>query len=178
MGEALTGRVVNALGQPVDGKGPIDTKEFRAIERYAPGVVDRRSVKEPLQTGLKAIDAMIPDRPRPARADHRRPRTGKTAIGIDTIINQKGHGRHLLLRRHRSESSRPSPTSSKSFEDAGAMDYTTVIVAGATQPAPLQYVAPYAGCAMAEYFATPATRPHHLRRPLASKPSPTASCRC
>ena len=151
VGEALVGRVVNALGQPVDGKGPIDAKEFRAIERYAPGVVDRRSVKEPLQTGIKSIDAMI--------AIGRGQReliigdrgTGKTAIAVDTIINQKGQGVfcfYVAIGQKRSTVAQVV----KVLEDTGAMAYTTVVVASASESAPLQYIAPYAGCAMGEYF--------------------------
>ena len=151
VGEALTGRVVNSLGQPVDGKGPIDTKEFRAIERYAPGVVDRRSVKEPLQTGLKAIDAMIPIGRGQRELIIGDRGTGKTAIGIDTIINQKGQGVfcfYVAIGQKRSTIAQVV----KVLEDAGAMAYTTVVVASASESAPLQYLAPYAGCAMAEYF--------------------------
>src|SRR6266567_3448268 len=132
VGEAMTSRVVDALGQPIDGKGPIDAKEFRPIERYAPGVVDRRSVKEPLQTGLKAIDAMIP-------------------IGRDTIINQKGQGVYCFYVAIGQKRSTVAQVV-KVLEDTGAMAYTTVVVASASESAPLQYIAPYAGCAMAEYF--------------------------
>ena len=151
MGEALIGRVVNALGQPVDGKGPIDAKEFRAIERYAPGVVDRRSVKEPLQTGLKAIDAMIPIGRGQRELIIGDRGTGKTAIGIDTIINQKGQGVfcfYVAIGQKRSTVAQVV----KMLEDTGAMAYTTVVVASASESAPLQYLAPYAGCAMGEYF--------------------------
>jgi len=151
VGEALVGRVVNALGQPVDGKGPIDTTEFRAIERYAPGVVDRRSVKEPLQTGLKAIDAMIPIGRGQRELIIGDRGTGKTAIGIDTIINQKGQGVfcfYVAIGQKRSTVAQVV----KVLEDAGAMAFTTVVVASASESAPLQYLAPYAGCAMAEFF--------------------------
>ncbi len=135
VGEAMISRVVNALGQPVDGKGPINAKESRAIERYAPGVVDRRSVKEPLQTGL-----IIGDR-----------QTGKTAIGVDTIINQKGQGVYCFYVAIGQKRSTVAQVV-KVLEDTGAMAYTTVVVASASESAPLQYIAPYAGCAMAEYF--------------------------
>jgi len=151
VGEALVGRVVNALGQPVDGKGPIDAKEFRPIERYAPGVVDRRSVKEPLQTGLKAIDAMIPIGRGQRELIIGDRGTGKTAIGIDTIINQKGQGVfcfYVAIGQKRSTVAQVV----KVLEDSGAMAYTTVVVASASESAPLQYIAPYAGCAMGEYF--------------------------
>jgi F-type H+-transporting ATPase subunit alpha len=151
VGEALIGRVVNALGQPVDGKGPIDAKEFRAIERYAPGVVDRKSVKEPLQTGIKAIDAMIPIGRGQRELIIGDRGTGKTAIGVDTIINQKGQGVfcfYVAIGQKRSTVAQVV----KVLEDTGAMAYTTVVIASASESAPLQYIAPYAGCAMGEYF--------------------------
>ncbi len=151
VGEALVGRVVNALGQPVDGKGPIDSKEFRAIERYAPGVVDRRSVKEPLQTGIKSIDAMIPIGRGQRELIIGDRGTGKTAIGVDTIINQKGQGVfcfYVAIGQKRSTVAQVV----KVLEDAGAMGYTTVVIASASESAPLQYIAPYAGCAMGEFF--------------------------
>jgi F-type H+-transporting ATPase subunit alpha len=151
VGEALVGRVVNALGQPVDGKGPIPTKEFRPIERYAPGVVDRRSVKEPLQTGLKAIDSMIPIGRGQRELIIGDRGTGKTAIGVDTIINQKGQDVfcfYVAVGQKRSTVAQVV----KILQDSGAMAYTTVIVASASEPAPLQYIAPYAGVTMGEYF--------------------------
>jgi F-type H+-transporting ATPase subunit alpha len=151
VGEALVGRVVNALGQPVDGKGPIDAKEFRAIERYAPGVVDRKSVKEPLQTGIKSIDAMIPIGRGQRELIIGDRGTGKTAIGVDTIINQKGQGVfcfYVAIGQKRSTVAQVV----KVLEDTGAMAYTTVVIASASESAPLQYIAPYAGCAMGEYF--------------------------
>jgi F-type H+-transporting ATPase subunit alpha len=151
VGEAMVGRVVNALGQPVDGKGPIDAKEFRPIERYAPGVVDRRSVKEPLQTGLKPIDAMIPIGRGQRELIIGDRQTGKTAIGVDTIINQKGQGVYCFYVAIGQKRSTVAQVV-KVLEDTGAMSYTTVVVASASESAPLQYVAPYAGCAMAEYF--------------------------
>jgi F-type H+-transporting ATPase subunit alpha len=151
VGEALTGRVVNALGLPVDGKGPIATQEYRPIERYAPGVVDRRSVKEPLQTGLKAIDAMIPIGRGQRELIIGDRGTGKTAIGVDTIINQKGQDVfcfYVAIGQKRSTVAQVV----KVLEDAGAMAYTTVVVASASEPAPLQYIAPYAGVTMGEFF--------------------------
>ena len=151
VGEALTGRVVNALGQPIDGKGPIATTEFRTVERYAPGVVDRRGVKEPLQTGIKAIDAMIPIGRGQRELIIGDRGTGKTAIGVDTIINQKGQGVfcfYVAIGQKRSTVAQVV----KILEDTGAMAYTTVVVASASESAPLQYLAPYAGCAMGEYF--------------------------
>src|ERR671937_1339730 len=151
VGEAIVGRVVNALGQPVDGKGPINAKESRPIERYAPGVVDRRSVKEPLQTGLKAIDAMIPIGRGQRELIIGDRGTGKTAIGVDTIINQKGQDVfcfYVAIGQKRSTVAQVV----KVLEDAGAMAFTTVVVASASEPAPLQYIAPYAGVTMGEYF--------------------------
>src|SRR6185312_5729358 len=151
VGEALVGRVVNALGQPVDGKGAVATKEFRPIERYAPGVVDRQSVREPLQTGLKAIDAMIPIGRGQRELIIGDRGTGKTAIGVDTIINQKGQGVfcfYVAIGQKRSTVAQVV----KILEDTGAMAYTTVVIASASESAPLQYIAPYAGCAMGEYF--------------------------
>src|SRR5262245_35272798 len=151
VGEALIGRVVNALGQPVDGRGAIDAKEFRSIERYAPGVVDRRSVKEPLQTGLKAIDAMIPIGRGQRELIIGDRQTGKTAIGVDTILNQKGQDVYCFYVAIGQKRSTVAQVV-KVLEDTGAMAYTTVVVASASESAPLQYIAPYAGCAMAEYF--------------------------
>jgi F-type H+/Na+-transporting ATPase subunit alpha len=151
VGEALTGRVVNALGQPIDDKGPIATTEFRPIERYAPGVVDRRSVKEPLQTGLKAIDAMIPIGRGQRELIIGDRGTGKTAIGVDTIINQKGQDVfcfYVAIGQKRSTVAQVV----KILEDAGAMAFTTVVMASASEPAPLQYIAPYAGVTMGEFF--------------------------
>jgi len=151
VGEALVGRVVNALGQPVDGKGPIPATEFRPIERYAPGVVDRRPVKEPLQTGLKAIDSMIPIGRGQRELIIGDRQTGKTAIGVDTIINQAGQGVfcfYVAVGQKRSTVAQVV----KGLEESGAMAYTTVVTASASEPAPLQYIAPYAGCAMGEYF--------------------------
>jgi F-type H+/Na+-transporting ATPase subunit alpha len=151
VGEALTGRVVDALGAPVDGKGPIDAREFRPIERYAPGVVDRRSVKEPLQTGLKAIDAMIPIGRGQRELIIGDRGTGKTAIGVDTIINQKGQDVYCFYVAVGQKRSTVAQVV-KVLEDAGAMAYTTVIIASASEPAPLQYIAPYTGVTMGEYF--------------------------
>ncbi|MFQ5828218.1 MAG: F0F1 ATP synthase subunit alpha [Candidatus Methylomirabilia bacterium] len=151
VGEALIGRVVNALGQPVDGKGPIEAQERRPIERYAPGVVDRRPVKEPLQTGLKAIDSMIPIGRGQRELIIGDRQTGKTAIVVDTIINQKGQGVHCFYVAVGQKRSTVAQAVG-ALEDAGAMEYTTVIAATASEPAPLQYIAPYAGCAMGEYF--------------------------
>jgi F-type H+-transporting ATPase subunit alpha len=151
VGEALVGRVVNALGIPVDGKGPIQAKEYKPIERYAPGVVDRMSVKEPLQTGLKAIDAMIPIGRGQRELIIGDRGTGKTAIGVDTIINQKGQDVFCFYVAIGQKQSTVAQVV-KILEDSGAMAYTTVVVASASEPAPLQYIAPYAGVTMGEYF--------------------------
>src|SRR5574339_664314 len=151
VGEALVGRVVNALGQPVDGKGPIDAKEFRAIERYAPGVVDRRSVKEPLQTGIKSIDAMIPIGRGQRELIIGDRGTGKTAIAVDTIINQKGQDVYCFYVAIGQKRSTVATVVEK-LKQAGAMEYSIVVVASASDPAPLQFIAPYAGCAIAEHF--------------------------
>src|SRR5437868_7219261 len=151
VGEALVGRVVDALGQPVDGKGPVNAKEFRPIERYAPGVVDRRGVKEPLQTGLKAIDAMIPIGRGQRELIIGDRGTGKTAIGIDTIINQKGQGVVCVYVAIGQKRSTVASVVEK-LRAAGALEYTVVVVASAADPAPLQFIAPYTGCAIAEYF--------------------------
>lgn len=151
VGEALIGRVVNAIGQPVDGKGPIDTKEFGPIERIAPGVIDRKSVHEPLQTGLKAIDSMVPIGRGQRELIIGDRQTGKTALAIDTIINQKGQDViciYVAVGQKRSTVARVV----KTLEEYGAMEYSIIVSATASEPAPLQYVAPYAGCAMGEYF--------------------------
>ncbi len=151
VGEAMVGRVVNALGQPIDDKGPIITTQFNAIERLAPGVVDRRPVKEPLQTGIKAIDAMIPIGRGQRELIIGDRQTGKTAIALDTIINQKGGDViciYVAIGQKRSTVAQVV----KTLSDAGAMDYTIVVLASASDPAPMQYIAPYAGCAIGEYF--------------------------
>jgi F-type H+-transporting ATPase subunit alpha len=151
VGDALIGRVVNALGVPVDGKGPIMTDTRNAIERLAPGVVDRQPVKEPMQTGLKAIDAMIPIGRGQRELVIGDRQTGKTAIALDTIINQKGGDLiciYVAIGQKRSTVAQVV----KILEDHGAMDYTIVVSASASDPAPMQYLAPYAGCAMGEYF--------------------------
>jgi F-type H+-transporting ATPase subunit alpha len=151
VGEAMIGRVVNALGQPIDDKGPIHTTQFNPIERLAPGVVDRRPVKEPLQTGIKAIDAMIPIGRGQRELIIGDRQTGKTAIALDTIINQKGGDViciYVAIGQKRSTVAQVV----KTLSDAGAMDYTIVVLASASDPAPMQYIAPYAGCAIGEYF--------------------------
>lgn len=151
VGDALIGRVVNPLGIPIDGKGEIKCDRFRPVERIAPGVVERQPVKEPLQTGIKAIDAMIPIGRGQRELIIGDRQTGKTAIGLDTIINQKGKG---VICVYVAIGQKNSTIASvvKTLERFGAMDYTIVVAAGASDPAPLLYIAPYAGCAMAEEF--------------------------
>jgi F-type H+-transporting ATPase subunit alpha len=151
VGDALIGRVVNALGEPIDDKGPIATTEFFPMERIAPGVVDRQPVKEPLQTGIKPIDSMIPIGRGQRELIIGDRQTGKTAIVLDTIINQKGSGViciYVAIGQKRSTVAQVV----KTLEEHGAMDYTIVVAATASDPAPMQYIAPYAGCAMGEYF--------------------------
>ena len=151
VGEALIGRVVNALGQPVDGKGEIEAKEERPIERPAPGIIRRKSVSVPLQTGIKAIDSMIPIGRGQRELIIGDRQTGKTAIALDTIINQKGTGViciYVAIGQKCSTVAQLVDT----LTAAGAMDYTIVVSANASELAPLQYIAPYSGCAMAEYF--------------------------
>lgn len=151
VGEALLGRVVNGLGQPIDGKGPINTPHSRVVELKAPGIVYRKSVHEPLQTGLKAIDALIPIGRGQRELIIGDRQTGKTAIAIDTIINQKGLNVHCFYVAIGQKQSTVSVVVEK-LRAAGAMDYTTIISTGASDPAPMQFLAAYSGTAMAEYF--------------------------
>jgi F-type H+/Na+-transporting ATPase subunit alpha len=151
VGEPLVGRVVDPLGQPVDGKGPIEAKEYRNIEEKAPGVVWRLPVKEPLQTGIKAIDSMIPIGRGQRELIIGDRQTGKTALAVDTIINQKGKDVYCFYVAIGQKQSTVAQVVDK-LRQYGAMDYTTVIAATASEPAPLQYIAPYAGCTMGEYF--------------------------
>jgi F-type H+/Na+-transporting ATPase subunit alpha len=151
VGEAMIGRVVDALGKPIDGKGPILTEQFNPVERLAPGVVDRQPVKEPLQTGIKAIDSMVPIGRGQRELIIGDRQTGKTALALDTIINQKGGDViciYVAIGQKRSTVAQVV----KTLEDAGAMEYTIVVSASASDPAPMQYLAPYSGCAMGEYF--------------------------
>lgn len=151
VGDAMLGRVVDALGNPVDGKGPIVTNERRPVENNAPGIAGRQPVREPLQTGIKAIDAMTPIGRGQRELIIGDRKTGKTAIGIDAIINQRGSGvKCFYVAVGQKEST--VATVIEALRKHGAMDYTTVIVSGASSPAPLQYIAPYSGTAMAEYF--------------------------
>ncbi len=149
VGDALVGRVVNALGQPIDGKGPINTDKFRQIERVASGVITRKSVDTPLQTGIKAIDAMVPIGRGQRELIIGDRQTGKTAIAIDTIINQKGQNVKCIYVAIGQKASTVANIVS-TFEEYGAMSYTTVVASTASELAPLQYIAPYAGCAIGE----------------------------
>ncbi len=151
VGEALLGRVVNALGQPIDGKGPINTPHGRIVELKAPGIVYRKSVHEPLQTGIKAIDSMIPIGRGQRELIIGDRQTGKTTIAIDTIINQKGQGVHCFYVACGQKQSTVAAVVEK-LRQAGALEYTTVIVASASDPAPMQFLSVYSGTAMAEYF--------------------------
>ena len=151
VGEGMIGRVVNALGQPIDGKGPIEAADYRAIESPAPGIIDRQPVKQPLQTGIKAIDSMIPIGRGQRELIIGDRQTGKTVIATDTIINQKGKD---VLCIYVAIGQKRSTVASlvENLEKNGAMAYTTVVCATASELSPLQYIAPYAGCAMGEYF--------------------------
>jgi F-type H+/Na+-transporting ATPase subunit alpha len=151
VGDAMIGRVVNALGQPIDDKGPINTDKFNPVERIAPGVIDRQPVREPMATGLKAIDAMIPVGRGQRELIIGDRQTGKTAVALDTIINNKGKNLicvYVAIGQKRSSVAQVV----KTLEDAGAMEYTIVVVASASDPAPMLYLAPYSGTAMAEFF--------------------------
>ncbi len=149
VGDAMLGRVVNALGQPIDGKGPINTDKFRKIERVASGVITRKSVDTPLQTGIKAIDSMIPIGRGQRELIIGDRQTGKTAIAIDTIINQKGQGVKCIYVAIGQKASTVASIV-KTLDEYGAFDYTTVVAASASELAPLQYIAPYSGCAIGE----------------------------
>ncbi|HHX61538.1 MAG TPA: F0F1 ATP synthase subunit alpha [Epulopiscium sp.] len=149
VGDAMSGRVVNALGQPIDGKGPIATKNFRKIERIAPGVIERKSVSVPLQTGMKAIDAMVPIGRGQRELIIGDRQTGKTALAVDTIINQKGKDVHCIYVAIGQKASTVSQIV-KTLNRHDAMSYTTIVSSTASEPAPLQYMAPYAGCAIGE----------------------------
>src|SRR5438309_4780313 len=151
VGEGMVGRVVNSLGQPIDDKGPVNTKNSIHIERIAPGVIDRQPVREPMATGLKAIDSMIPIGRGQRELIIGDRQTGKTAVVLDTIINNKGNNLvciYCAIGQKRSSIANVV----KTLTDYGAMDYTIVVAASASEPAPMQYIAPYAACAMGEYF--------------------------
>src|SRR6202163_488535 len=151
VGDEMLGRVVNALGEPLDGKGQVATKEFSPIERLAPGVVDRQPVKEPLQTGLKAIDAMVPIGRGQRELIIGDRQTGKTAVAIDAILNQKDTGVICIYNAIGQKQSTVAQVV-RTLEEYGAMEYTIVVSASASDPAPMQYLAPYAGCAIGEFF--------------------------
>ncbi|MFZ4648235.1 MAG: F0F1 ATP synthase subunit alpha [Patescibacteria group bacterium] len=151
VGEALVGRVVDPLGEPVDGKGKIEASKFYPVEKIAPGVITRASVNQPVQTGIKSIDAMIPIGRGQRELIIGDRQLGKTAIAIDTIINQKGQNMKCVYVAIGQKESKIAGIVAK-LEEAGAMEYTTIVLAGASSPASLLYIAPYAGCAMAEYF--------------------------
>jgi len=151
VGDALIGRVVNSLGQPIDDKGPIATDKFIALERLAPGVIDRQPVREPMATGLKAIDSMIPIGRGQREVIIGDRQTGKTAVALDTIINNKGNNLICIYNAIGQKRSSIAQVV-KILTDYGAMDYTIVVAASASEPAPMQYISPYAACAMGEYF--------------------------
>jgi F-type H+-transporting ATPase subunit alpha len=151
VGDEMLGRVVNALGQPIDGKGPIATSQFSPIERLAPGVTDRQPVKEPLQTGIKAIDAMIPIGRGQRELIIGDRQTGKTAVAIDAIINQKGKDVVCIYNAIGQKQSTIAQVV-KTLEEYGALEYTIVVAASASEPAPLLYISPYSACAIGEYF--------------------------
>jgi F-type H+/Na+-transporting ATPase subunit alpha len=151
VGDEMLGRVVNALGQPLDGKGPITTKQFLPIERLAPGVVDRQPVKEPLQTGLKAIDGMVPIGRGQRELIIGDRQTGKTAVAVDTIINQRGKGVICIYNAIGQKQSTVAQVV-RTFEEYDAMSYTIVVAAAASDPAPMLYISPYSACAIGEYF--------------------------
>jgi F-type H+/Na+-transporting ATPase subunit alpha len=151
VGDGMIGRVVNSLGQPIDGKGPIATDQFIALERLAPGVIDRQPVREPMATGLKAIDSMIPIGRGQRELIIGDRQTGKTAVAIDTIINNKGNDLICIYNAIGQKRSSIAQVV-KILTDAGAMEYTIVVAASASEPAPMQYIAPYAACAMGEFF--------------------------
>ncbi len=151
VGPGLLGRVVNALGQPIDGKGPLDVKEYRKVEIKAPGIIGRKSVHEPMQTGIKAIDAMIPVGRGQRELIIGDRQTGKTAIAIDAIINQKGQNMFCIYVAIGQKQSTVAQVVDR-LQQSGAMAYTTVVMAGASEPAPLQFIAPYTGVTIGEYF--------------------------
>ena len=169
VGEAMIGRVVDPLGRPVDGKGPIEAAANYPMERIAPGVIDRQPVTEPMQTGIKAIDSMIPVGRGQRELIIGDRQTGKTAVAIDTIINQKGGDViciYVAIGQKRSTVAQVV----KKLEEYGAMDHTIVVSASASEPAPMQYMAPYAGCAMGEYFMRQRqARAGDLRRSLQAR---------
>ena len=178
VGDEMVGRVVNALGQPIDGKGPIAAKQFMPIERLAPGVVDRQPVKEPLQTGLKAIDGMVPIGRGQRELIIGDRQTGKTAVAVDAIINQNGLGVICIYNAIGQKQSTVAQVV-KTLEEAGAMEYTIVVAAGASDPAPLLYISPYSACTIGEYFRdTGSSRARACTTTCRSTRSPIARSRC
>src|SRR6266581_1827843 len=163
VGDALIGRVVNSLGQPIDDKGPIATDKFIPVERLAPGVIDRQPVREPMATGLKAIDSMIPIGRGQRELIIGDRQTGKTAIALDTIVNNKGND---LICSYCAIGQKPSSIAQvvKILTDAGAMEYTIVVAASASEPAPMQYISPYSACAMGVFPRYQASCAGDLRR--------------
>ena len=151
VGDNMIGRVVDSLGRPIDDKGPIATDKFIALERLAPGVIDRQPVREPMATGLKAIDSMIPVGRGQRELIIGDRQTGKTAVALDTIINSKGNDLICIYNAIGQKRSSIAQVV-KILEDAGAMEYTIVVAASASEPAPMQYISPYAACAIGEYF--------------------------
>jgi F-type H+-transporting ATPase subunit alpha len=151
VGDAMIGRVVDALGNPIDGKGEIITSEFNPIEKIAPGIIDRQPVKEPLQTGLKAIDAMVPIGRGQRELIIGDRQTGKTAVAIDAVINQKGKDVICIYVAIGQKASTVAQVRQR-LEENGAMDYTIIVNASASDPAAMQFLAPYAGVAIGEYF--------------------------
>ncbi|MBR4763183.1 MAG: F0F1 ATP synthase subunit alpha, partial [Lachnospiraceae bacterium] len=151
VGEAMIGRVVNAIGQPIDGDGPVSTTEFRPVETIAPGIIARQPVKEPLQTGIKAIDSMIPIGRGQRELIIGDRQTGKTTIAIDTILNQRDKDVICIYVAIGQKRSTVANLVAQ-LQEGGAMDYTIVVAATASEPSPLQFIAPYSGCAMGEYF--------------------------
>ena len=185
VGKGLLGRVVDALGNPIDGKGPIDRRERRRVEVKAPGIIPRKSVHEPMQTGLKAIDALIPIGRGQRELIIGDRQTGKTAVIIDTIINQKAVNAgddeskklyciYVAIGQKRSTVAQLVRT----LEENGAMEYSIVVAATASDPAPMQFLAPYTGCTMGEFSATTACTRSSSTTICPSRPSPIARCRC
>jgi len=169
VGEEMLGRVVNALGQPIDGKGPILTKKLSPIERIAPGVVDRQSVREPMQTGLKSIDGMVPIGRGQRELIIGDRQTGKTAVALDAILNQKDTGVICIYNAIGQKQSTVAQVV-RTLEEADAMRYTIVVAATASDPAPMLYISPYSATAMGEYFRDNGKHPADLRRPLEARP--------
>jgi F-type H+-transporting ATPase subunit alpha len=176
VGDALLGRVVNALGEPIDGKGPINTTETRRMEVQAPGIVGRQPVSEPMQTGIKAIDAMTPIGRGQRELIIGDRKTGKTTVAVDTIINQAGQGVKCIYVAIGQKNSSVAQTVA-TLEAHQALEYTVVVVASAGDPAPYKYLAPYAGCAMGQHWMDNGEHALIVYDDL-SRPRPTAPCRC